>query len=249
MYSFHNSTKQLSEAELDTAILSVGSTEQCGPCLPLHLDTLVAAYFADAWGQALTGYVLPTLPFNTSEEHAAFTGTVTLRPTTVMMVLEEIVEGLRRHGFRKQVLTVGHGGSWWMDGFIKQINWQYEDIVVVNAHIGADSVWNQAVDHVGLRHGEIHGGVLSRAIAAYLAPNDVLEGEFGLDVDPELLDYNGYLSWETITRDGSWGRYRHEDADIADAETGKRLLEYFVARHTPQLRKHVEEAARLKDIS
>ena len=161
MQTYHNSTAELSESGIDTAVISVGSTEQCGPCLPFHLDTLLAAYFAHAWGEAVNGYVLPTLPFNTSEEHSSFVGTVTLRPRTIMLVLEEIVNGLRRQGFRKQVLTVGHGGSWWMGAFVKDMNWRYDDIVLINAHEGADPIWAEAVQRVGLPEGEIHGGVLS----------------------------------------------------------------------------------------
>lgn len=67
MLSYHNSTKQLVESGVDTAIISVGSTEQCGPYLPFHLDTLLAQYFSEAWGKVLNAYVLPTLPFNTAE--------------------------------------------------------------------------------------------------------------------------------------------------------------------------------------
>ena len=52
-------------------------------------------------GETLGAYVLPTLPFNTSEEHASFRGTVTLSPATVMLVLEEVVAGLRQQGFTK----------------------------------------------------------------------------------------------------------------------------------------------------
>ena len=101
MLLFYNTTKQLTDSGVDTAVISVGSTEQCGPCLPLHIDTLVAEYFARAFGERLDAYVLPTLPFNTAEEHASFQGTVTLRPTTVMFVLEEVVTGLRVQGYRK----------------------------------------------------------------------------------------------------------------------------------------------------
>ncbi len=72
MFSADNSTMELSRAGTDTAIVSVGATEQCGPHLPLNLDTLVAGYYARAWGEVLGAYVLPTLPFNTSEEQASF---------------------------------------------------------------------------------------------------------------------------------------------------------------------------------
>ena len=111
MFSVNNSTRDLSEVGIDTAILSVGATEQCGPHLPLNIDILVAEHYARAWGELLGAYVLPTVPFNTSEEHASFKGTVSLHPSTLMLVLEEVVRELRSQGFRKQVLTVGHGGA------------------------------------------------------------------------------------------------------------------------------------------
>jgi creatinine amidohydrolase len=57
VFTANNSTTELSEAGTDTAIVSVGATEQCGPHLPLHLDTLVAEYYARAWGKVLGAYV------------------------------------------------------------------------------------------------------------------------------------------------------------------------------------------------
>ena len=137
MFSVNNSTRDLSEAGIDTAILSVGATEQCGPHLPLNIDTLVAEHYARAWGELLGAYVLPTLPFNTSEEHATFKGTVSLRPSTLMLVLEEVVRELRIQGFRKQVLTVGHGGALWVGAFVKHVNRRFGDAVVVDAPVGA----------------------------------------------------------------------------------------------------------------
>ena len=62
VFSVNNSTKDHSDAGIDTAILSVGATEQCGPRLPLNIDTLVAEYYARAWGQVLGAYVLPPSP-------------------------------------------------------------------------------------------------------------------------------------------------------------------------------------------
>ena len=140
VFSVNNSTRDLSEADIDTAIFSVGATEQCGPHLPLNIDTLVAEYYARAWGEVLDAYVLPTMPFNTSEEHASFKGTVSLGPSTMMRMLEEVVEVLRAQGFRKQVLTVGHGGALWVGAFVKHVNRQFRDTVVVDAHRGAGPV-------------------------------------------------------------------------------------------------------------
>lgn len=249
MLSFANTTKQLADAGIDTAVISVGSTEQCGPCLPLHIDTLVAEYFARAFGERLNAYVLPTLPFNTAEEHASFTGTVTLRPSTVMLVLEEIVAGLRSQGFRKQVLTCGHGGSYWLTAFIKHINRQFQDIVVVNAHQGGAGVWEEGRAHAGLAgRGEVHGGAESRALALYLAPDCVLPGAFGSAIPEDEQSYMDYMSWNKITPDGSWGEYTESDATIATAEAGRALLEYFVAKQGTWLAAHLVGACKRKGI-
>jgi creatinine amidohydrolase len=250
MLTFENSTKELSEAAIDTAIISVGSTEQCGPSLPFHIDTLVASYFARAWGEALNAYVLPTLPFNTSEEHSAFRGTITVRPATIMLMLEEVVGVLREQGFRKQVLTVGHGGSLWMPAFIKQINHQFKDIVLVSAHQGGDDLWVQALEHSGFGgRSELHGGAQSRALALFLAPGSVSDGAYGREIPEAMMEYADYVGWEKITPDGSWGRYGDGDADTATAEAGRRLLEYFTEHQARRLVKHMEEACRIKGIA
>jgi creatinine amidohydrolase len=247
--TFRSSTRQLADSGTNIAILSVGSTEQCGPFLPLHLDTLVAEYFAQAYGRILGGYVLPTLPFNTSEEHASFRGTISLRPTTVMAVLEEVVEGLRGQGFLRQVLTVGHGGSYWVSAFIKQINWRFKDIVVVSAHHGGDSIWREALERAGLGgRSEIHGGAVSRALALYLDPASVQEGEYGMAVPQELTDYMDYATWDRITPAGSWGRYSASDRDLATADAGRTILEYFVREQGAQLVHHLHQACRIKGI-
>lgn len=249
MLSFRNTTKQLSDAGIDTAVISVGSTEQCGPCLPLHVDTLVAEYFARAFGERLNAYVLPTLPFNTAEEHASFKGTVTLSPTIVMLMLEEIVDGLRGQGFCKQVVTCGHGGSYWLAAFIKHVNRQFPDVVVVNAHQGGAAVWEEARERAGLAgRGEVHGGAESRALALYLAPDCVLPGAFGTAIPAAEQAYMDYVPWEKITADGSWGAFTESDNAVATAAAGRALLEYFVARQGAWLAEHLAGACARKGI-
>ena len=250
MFSVYNSTRDLSEAGTDTAILSVGATEQCGPHLPLNIDTLVAEHYARAWGEVLGAYVLPTLPFNTSEEHASFKGTVSLRPSTLMLVLEEIVGELRIQGFRKQVLTVGHGGALWVGAFVKHVNRRFGDITVVDAHRGGGPVWEEALRKSGLAgRDEVHGGAVSRALALYLAPGSVNEGAYGTRVPERMEAFADYVGWERFAPDGSWGRYEPGmDDAIATAEAGRALLEHFVTKQGAWLAEHLKEACRIKGI-
>lgn len=79
----------------------------------MHLDTLIAEISAKAFGEALHAYVLPTIPFNTSEEHANCKGTITVSPNVLTAMLEEIIVNLTRQGFKKFVLCNGHGGAFW----------------------------------------------------------------------------------------------------------------------------------------
>ncbi len=57
----------------------------------MHLDCLLAEMYALRYGKALNAYVLPVIPFNTSEEHARFKGTGTLSPQLLSMMVEKIV--------------------------------------------------------------------------------------------------------------------------------------------------------------
>lgn len=198
----------------------------------------------------LGSYVLPTLPFNTAEEHAAFRGTVTLRPTTVMLLMEEIVASLREQGFRKQVLTVGHGGSYWVAPFIKHVNAVHKDIVVVDAHCGGDAAWQAALAHAGLEgRNEIHGGAVARALALHLAPDSVQDGSFGAEVPEPWRELMDYCGWDRLTADGCWGRFAPGDAPAASAEAGRAVLEHFVAGRREWLRAHLAEACRVKGIA
>jgi len=248
-YSYKNSTKDLEDNKIDTAIISVGATEQCGPCLPFHLDTLCAEYFAINFGRLLNAYVLPTLPFNTSEEHSQFKGTVSVSPIILMKFLEEVVINLKNQGFIKQVLTVGHGGSYWVGAFIKHINYKYEDMILVNSHYNSNNAWQKALEMAGLdKRNEIHGGMISKCTALFFCPECVKEGDYGSIITPEMNAFIDYGLWHRIARDGSWGVLSKND-DVSNLrEKGRILWENFVKLQSEYLKKHFKEACRSKGI-
>jgi len=91
-------------------LLPLGAVEQHGPHLPLLVDWLgadelarrVAPHLARAgWRPVLA----PSLPYGASPLAAAWSGTVSLSPTTTARIVVEIVRALARHGFRRFVLT------------------------------------------------------------------------------------------------------------------------------------------------
>jgi creatinine amidohydrolase len=248
MLSFKNTTKEILNSGIDTVILSVGATEQFGSCLPMHLDTLIAELYADAYGRELNAYVLPTIPFNTSEEHANFKGTVTISPNILTAMLEEVIINLIRQGFKKFLVCTGHGGSYWEGSFVKNINYKYPKIILITANHNNQIAWEEAVETAGLLGlNETHGGLLSVCTAMWLCPELVKTNSMGSDIPSENRLYADYLGWDKLTRDGCWGKFEEGSYSYEElAAKGKLFWNTFIQKRTEGLKQILEEGYRRK---
>lgn len=94
-----------------TVLLPLGSTEQHGPHLPEGTDTYVPVHLAERVAHLTGAPIAPPLWFTTCEQHMAFGGTISLRPTTLVALLHDVWSSLARHGFRDFVLLNGHLGG------------------------------------------------------------------------------------------------------------------------------------------
>jgi len=94
-----------------TVLMPMGSTEQHGPHLAEGTDTYVPAYLAEGVARQTGVPIAPPLWFTTCEQHMSFSGTISLRPTTLIAVLRDVWGSLARHGFRDFVLLNGHLGG------------------------------------------------------------------------------------------------------------------------------------------
>ncbi|CAA7612673.1 putative creatininase [Magnetospirillum sp. LM-5] len=92
-------------------ILPIGSTEQHGPTGLIGTDALCAEAVADKVGEALGVVVAPTLAIGMAQHHMAFPGTMTLKPSTLLAVVEDCLLSLVRHGFDRVLMINGHGGN------------------------------------------------------------------------------------------------------------------------------------------
>jgi len=93
------------DAELPV-VIAVGATEQHGPHLPLNTDSLLPVGIAVHTGRRIPLVVAPPLRFGARSRALSgggetFPGTLSLRATTLIATLSEVLCGLARSGFRK----------------------------------------------------------------------------------------------------------------------------------------------------
>lgn len=94
----------------DRCVLPLGSTEQHAG-LSLMVDAILAERVAVEAAEPLGIPVFPAVPYGLAPYFQAFPGSVTLRVETFVAVVRDVLDSLKRSGFRRIMICNGHGGN------------------------------------------------------------------------------------------------------------------------------------------
>lgn len=99
----------------DTILIPMASTEQHGPHLPLYTDTITAVEISERVSEAIGVLHTPPLWAGYSPQHmygvGQGRGTVTLRASTLLNLMNDVARSLIHHGFNRIIFINGHGSN------------------------------------------------------------------------------------------------------------------------------------------
>jgi creatinine amidohydrolase len=223
------------EAYLRTSrgiILPIGSTEQHGPIGLIGTDAICAETIAEGVGEAADALVGPTIAIGMAQHHMAFSGSITLRPSTLIAVLRDIVDSLARHGFERFYFVNGHGGN------IATVTAAFSEIYASRSLAAAPSArplkcklknWWQS-EAVQRLVKELYGD----AEGSHATPSEVAITQFvypaaikSAPLDPPIAPRGGFTDAADYRRNFPDGRIGANSA-LATPEAGRRLREAAV---------------------
>lgn len=240
MYDWLSTSAELGAANVNTAIVPLGSIEQHGSHLPLGTDFVIANAIAKKVAEALDAYLLPGIPVGTCQEHTGGKGSVWVSPSTYFNVIQDICLSLRTEGFRRIAFIMGHGGLWIVKPAVRQMNLSYPDITVL--HIVPGDAFRQHIarilDNASV---DIHAGEGETSLMLHLTPEHV-HMEKAVDSVPgvgrEFFDYLPLLKFSPA---GTWGT-----PTKATKEKGAKTLEVLAELTAKYLRETFEKVEKFK---
>lgn len=154
-------------------VLPLGAIEQHGPHLPVNTDFVVAEAVSTAAvevvGEKLNAWLLPTLPFTKSNEHAWSAGTFWLSAQTLMAVIDDIARCVAMTSAKKLVFVNGHGGnSALMAMMNREVRLKHGlQTFLAHPHMPADQGGSSGANELGMG---VHGGLDETSVMLHLRP-------------------------------------------------------------------------------
>jgi creatinine amidohydrolase len=208
-------------------IIPIGSVEQHGPNGLIGTDHLTSEFVAKGVGDRIGCMVAPTLAYGMSQHHLAFTGSATLKPSTLMLVVRDVVQSLAVHGFRRFFFINGHGGN------VATVTAAFDELYAMRSLGETDepvrcrmSFWSgpRTKALVEELYGDVNGGHATCSevsLAQYYQPGAIKQAQMAPHVAPKSKGFFEAADYRTRFPDGRIG----SAPSLSSPEHGKRLYE------------------------
>lgn len=216
--------------ETGVCIVALGVVEKHSEHLPLGTDFLNGHKLACLAAEREPAVVFPPFYFGQIYEARCFPGTITIKPTLLMELIQGVLDEIGRNGFKKIILLNAHGGNTAWLAFLAQCTLWEEKPYSVYRYTGALSeerrrAWDAIVET------KLHGHACECETSISLANHSELVKMDKVLADPadplgrlkEIPANHSGISWYADYPDHYAG-----DARTATVEKGRALRQIAV---------------------
>lgn len=213
-------------------IVPIGSTEQHGPTGLIGTDAICAEAIARGVGESTQSLVAPTINVGMALHHTAFPGSISLRPSTLILVVQDTIRSLAKAGFTKFFFINGHGGNVatlkaaFAETYdmLADLNFPHTDQMrcQVNNWYMCSSVYKLAKELYGHQEGS-HATPSEVALTQYVYPDAIKQAPLSPEVSQDHRIY-GAADFRRRYPDGRMG----SNPALATPKHGKQFYELAV---------------------
>lgn len=214
-----NLRKKIKQKKL-VAIIPVGSIEQHGAHLPISTDSDIVSEVAKRVAQKKRFFLLPTITYGVSYEHAPFFN-LSIKQSTLKAILTDLCESLLSNGIKTVFIINGHHGNLKP---IKNLDKKLRKLSKNKLKVFPLSYWHfmkRDFDHAGFVETS-----LMLAISKNVKMSLAKKGLITKGMDQKEIKNLGRLaskSFPKVTKNGVWG-----DPTRASKKEGKKILDEIV---------------------
>lgn len=224
MFSYNSTAQEIKNAEINTAVLPIGSVEQHGPHLPVGTDFLIAGEIAAAISNRIGALLLPALPISTCREHKGGCGSFWMNSDTFFHVLKDISESMRVQGLSRLVLVIAHGGVFIAGPATREINSDNTGIKLIRVDL-VNYLSSVEMQQILQCKNNLHACEYETSLMLYLH-EELVKKEKIEDFIPDVpRDYLNYGTIPGFCKNGVWGA-----PSLASKEKGQKIFELLVEK-------------------
>jgi len=230
------------EQRYEVAVLPLGATEPHNLHLPYGTDlfegTIVGERLCEAaWQRGAKVVLLPTIPYGTETNQMAFPLAMNVQPTTLGLMIRDLVDSLVQHGVRKILLLNSHGGNDLKPLLREMYGQSKAKLFLCNWYQVLSDVEGEIFEHAGDHAGEMETAFGLAFFPQWVArrPGGGVAADEGA-VRPTRFEAvnRGWVGitrpWHLLTTNTGSG-----NPHPATAEKGRRHMELLLSRLVPFL--------------